>query len=174
VALAMNPPMQVSSSNSLISLAMTVLPQEWRRQNHNWEQELWFRDDVRTYTGGVDARTDTRLRGLGRGGDGAFAERWRGGSDAGQGQFAVSRLRGGSESRRNAPSASFDGIAAVLLCGAPQNDLMSPPRAEKHRSDRPGWRRNTRLPPGSCQSITGARMRRLFPKAQVEGLVTPC
>jgi hypothetical protein len=50
VALAMNPPMQVSSSNSLVSLAMTVLLQEWLRQNHNWEQELWFRDGVRTYT----------------------------------------------------------------------------------------------------------------------------
>jgi hypothetical protein len=66
VALAMNPPMQVSSSNSLISLAMTVLPQGWLRQNHNWEQELWFRDDMRTYTGDVDACTDTRPQAAGR------------------------------------------------------------------------------------------------------------
>jgi hypothetical protein len=43
VALAMNAPMQVSSSISLISLAMNP-PQERLRQNHNWEQELWFRD----------------------------------------------------------------------------------------------------------------------------------
>jgi hypothetical protein len=47
----MNPLMQVSSSNSLISFAMTVFPQGWLRQNHNWQQELWFRDDMRTYTG---------------------------------------------------------------------------------------------------------------------------
>ena len=46
MALAMNAPMQLSSSNSLISLAMTVLPQEWLRQNHNWEQERWFRDGI--------------------------------------------------------------------------------------------------------------------------------
>jgi hypothetical protein len=46
VALAMNVPMQVSSSNSLISLSMTSSPQERLRQNHNWEQELWFRDGM--------------------------------------------------------------------------------------------------------------------------------
>jgi hypothetical protein len=46
----MNPPMQVSSSNSLISLTMTVLHQERLRQNHNREQKLWYRDGVRTYT----------------------------------------------------------------------------------------------------------------------------
>ena len=46
VALAMNAPMQVSSSNSLISLAMTS-SQERFRQSHNWEQELWFRDGIR-------------------------------------------------------------------------------------------------------------------------------
>jgi hypothetical protein len=45
VALATNVPMQVSSSNSLISLSMTP-PQERLRQNHNCEQELWFRDDM--------------------------------------------------------------------------------------------------------------------------------
>ena len=50
MALAMNPPMQVSSSNSLISLTMTVLHQERLRQNHNREQKLWYRDGVRTYT----------------------------------------------------------------------------------------------------------------------------
>jgi hypothetical protein len=40
---------QVSSSNSLISLAMTVFPQERLRQNHNWEKELSFRDGMRTW-----------------------------------------------------------------------------------------------------------------------------
>jgi hypothetical protein len=29
-------------------LVHDVLPQERLRQNHNWEQELWFRDDMRT------------------------------------------------------------------------------------------------------------------------------
>jgi hypothetical protein len=47
VALAMNAPMQLSSSNSLISLAMTSSPGA-APQNHNWEQELWFRDGMRT------------------------------------------------------------------------------------------------------------------------------
>jgi hypothetical protein len=41
VALAMKALMQVSSSNSLIWPWRP--PQERLRQNHNWEQHLWFR-----------------------------------------------------------------------------------------------------------------------------------
>jgi hypothetical protein len=44
VALAMNAPMQLSSSNSLISLAMTSSP----GKTTTGEQELWFRDGMRT------------------------------------------------------------------------------------------------------------------------------
>ena len=44
MALAMNAPMQLSSSNSLISLSMTSSP----GKTTTGEQELWFRDGMRT------------------------------------------------------------------------------------------------------------------------------
>jgi hypothetical protein len=41
VALAMNPPMQVSSSSSLMSLA-TTSSQERAPGGYDWERKLWF------------------------------------------------------------------------------------------------------------------------------------
>jgi hypothetical protein len=42
VALAMNPPMQVSSSSSLMSLATTYSQERAPRESYNWERKLWF------------------------------------------------------------------------------------------------------------------------------------
>ena len=59
VALAMNPPMQVSSSNSLISLAMTSSPGT-APAKPQLEAGTLVPRDMRTYTGDVDPCTDTR------------------------------------------------------------------------------------------------------------------